>query len=139
MSDIVDEWVKATSHNAKRAGLEAGDTAIPSRKMILSYDHAPRSEYPDVIYAKAATRRIPVRTTRTAQTVPQGHFRSPRYLVIIFAAGLFVGALGILLLTLGFFVKIDGLNLASSLLLAVGATTVALALLRGQDLNERAK
>src|SRR5580704_11171887 len=58
----------------------------------------------------------------------------PRFsstLVGFFAAGLLVSVVGLILLLANIFVGIDVLNLAASVLLAIGSTTVAITLLRG--------
>jgi hypothetical protein len=59
----------------------------------------------------------------------------PQWLIIAFAAGVIISALGLLILAIAAFAKIDGLKLASALCLVVGTICVELSLLRGQDLE----
>ncbi len=61
----------------------------------------------------------------------------PKLLIRIFAAGVIVSGIGVILLFCTLFAKSDQLKLIAAVILAVGSITVVLALLRGQDVDER--
>jgi hypothetical protein len=62
----------------------------------------------------------------------------PNYLIDLFAVGLIGLAVGVIGLIIGAAGSLYAVRMTSLVLLAVAVTTVALTLLRGQDLNERA-
>jgi hypothetical protein len=68
---------------------------------------------------------------------PEADYAYPQWLIIVFAAGIIISALGLLFLAIVPFAKIDGLKLDSASCLVVGTVSIALSLLRGQDLEER--
>lgn len=61
--------------------------------------------------------------------------REAEWLIIVFAAGVIISALGLLVLAISAFARIDDLKLASASCLVVGTICVALSLLRGEDLD----
>lgn len=63
--------------------------------------------------------------------------RYPTYLVVGFASGLVIFGVGAALLLLALFSGLDTVKLISAVFLVVGSVTAVMALLRGQDLNER--
>jgi hypothetical protein len=87
-------------------------------------------------------RVIPVAHTAAAKTLIsdyRGHSLKgpyPRWLIVVFAVGIIVSAIGVLLLIVVPFTKMGGLRIASASCLVIGTIAVALSLLRGQDLEE---
>jgi hypothetical protein len=65
--------------------------------------------------------------------------RRPRYLVVAFAVGLIIAAIGAVLMIPSLLLNTGIINTISTLLLAVGSATVVITLLRGQDLDERTR
>jgi hypothetical protein len=85
---------------------------------------------------------IPFGHTVAAEPVILNHVRGrvqetyPRWLIMVFAAGIIVSAIGLLLLAVVPFAKMPSLGIVSASCLVIGTTAVALSLLRGQDLEE---
>ena len=63
----------------------------------------------------------------------------PKLLVMLFGAGILAGLAGLLLLLISAFVNSESVTLLAAILIAFGSLTIALALLRGQDLARRAR
>jgi hypothetical protein len=59
----------------------------------------------------------------------------PNWLIRMFAGGVIVGAVGLILLILMPFTHMDSIGIAAASCLVIGTTTVALSLLRGQDIE----
>lgn len=129
------EW-RATAFELRRAVSMPNKTVIPARKAPF-FNYVETSEdYSDVIYAKIA-RGMAARTSREDSAEKTDVPQYARYLIVAFASGLLVFLVGVALLVVCLFIKNGVVNLVSSVLLAIGSVTVALALLRGQDIDER--
>lgn len=68
---------------------------------------------------------------------PTAGRKYPAYLVAGFAAGLVIFGVGGALLLLTLFIRADTVRLISTALMVVGSAVAVMALLRGQDLDER--
>jgi len=138
MSDLAYEWMKSTSPSRRQWARTDSAASIPYRKALLSGYSEDREDASvgEFIYAKAARNSIPHNAPLYRIRVNDASER-PRYLVVIFALGILVFLIGGALLGVGFFVTSNVMSLVSSLFLALGSTAVIIALLRGQDLDER--
>jgi len=90
---------------------------------------------------KRSQRRTAGQPTKAGQQQMKASMHQTSYppaLIRWFIIGLFTFLAGLAAIVIAAFVHIDALNITASALLVIGSAAVAITLLRGQDLEERA-
>lgn len=112
------------------------DLSIPPRKTTYAaYPDIDDSYYGGVAEFKVARKSVTRAVPNERAGAPNA--RHPRYLVVIFSFGVSIFLVGLLLLGISIIVGSEMSTGVSSVLLAVGSIAATLAILRGQDLDER--
>jgi hypothetical protein len=138
MSDATHEWLMVTSARTKSPLSGRTQSSVPQRKGPVS-DYALTlrrgiDEDGDPIYLKVS--RNPMRPP-SAPTMVDVRRQKSNYAVAAFGSGVVIFAVGILLLLACIITNNSNVKVGASAFLAAGSVIVALALLRGQDINER--
>lgn len=117
-------------------------TEIPPRKAPFALPSGHRwhnrieIEYHNGVNAKAFYRRkVEVAATEQHAEQPIASRVDKRRLVAVFAVGVVVFLLGLMILASTLIIKTASLPIVAAVFLVVGSVTIALALLRGQDID----
>lgn len=140
MSDSALEW-RETSPPPQPKRYVRQPTPLPRRKSLFAEYTIMPVDASYIALAKAArSAASPAEREDRAATPKAGRQPDtdyPPYLVKAFRAGSVAFAIGVIFLLATILFNSDAVRIGGATFLAVGSVTVALALLRGQDLDER--